>query len=103
MTAHASRLPVGLAALIAEAKHRMRRRRSLVALGVVIVGVAAALLLAFRPPSGQPGIPHPLASSLRVGELTVSAPEGFRRYTIRGGIYPAGTRAPVIGYLLTND
>jgi hypothetical protein len=64
MSAHASRLPFSLDALIAEAKRRMRRRRVLVATVLVLLGAftAAAVIIARSPggpgagrPSGGPG------------------------------------------------
>jgi hypothetical protein len=93
---------MALAPLVAEAKQRMRRRRSLVALGIALVGLALGLSFALRSPSAGSGIPRPLTSSLRTGQLRVSVPRGFYSYPFRGGIYKAGTRPPVIGHLLTN-
>lgn len=100
MTAHASRLPVGLAPLIAEAKQRMRRRRSLAVLVVALAGLGVGLAVAARSPSAGPGVQF--ATSVRAGALRVSVPEGFSRYALRGGLYRKGTRPPVIGYLITN-
>jgi hypothetical protein len=104
MTVHSSRLPTGLAPLIAEAKDRMRRRRSLVALLVVFAGLAVGLTLAFRPSAPGLGAPRPLTSSVRAGDLRVSVPRGFHTYEIRNGGYMAGTRTrpPVTGHVLTD-
>jgi hypothetical protein len=59
MSAHASRLPVWLDPLIAEAKRRMRRRRFLaVALLALLVGAGLGIAFAVRSPSGgQSGPP----------------------------------------------
>jgi len=102
MTAHASRLPNRFAPLIAEAKHRMRRRRSLVGLLIVVAGLALGLTFAFRSSSPGPDLPHGTASSLRVRDLTVSLPQGLKSYGLRGGAHMVGTRAPIIGHVLTD-
>jgi hypothetical protein len=52
--------------------------------------------------SARSGGPRPLTSSTEVGEVSVSVPRGFYVYTLRGGIYRAGTRPPVIGRVLTD-
>ncbi len=102
MTAIASRLPCGFAPLIAEAKRRMVRRRSLAGLLLVLVclGIGLSSVFHFRP--GGTGAGRPVASSLRAGKLTVSVPHGLHSYPFRGGIYRTGTRPPVIGRLLTD-
>jgi len=90
---------MGLAALIAEAKHRMRRRRSLVALLVVLAGLVVGLSFVLRSPSGGPGVPRPLTSSARAGELRVSVPQGLSRYAIGDTV---DHRSRVTGQLLTD-
>jgi hypothetical protein len=60
MTLHLPRLPITVDPLIAEAKRRMRRRRSLAVLLLAAVGLAVGLTLALRPggpeaPRGGPG------------------------------------------------
>lgn len=79
----------------------MRRRRSLAALLVVLVGLAVGLTFALRSPSGGTGS-TPFTSSVRTGELKVSVPRGFYSYALRGGFYRVGTLPPVIGHLLTD-
>jgi hypothetical protein len=96
MIAYPSRLPIALAPLIAEAKQRMRWRRSLVALLIVFAGLAVGLTFVFR--SG-PGAPHPLTSSARAGGLRVSVPPGLRSYAVPIGI---GASHPLVGHLLTD-
>ena len=96
MTAHSSRLPMGLEPLIEEAKARMRRRRSLVALLIAFAGLAVGLTFVFR--SG-PGVPRPLTSSARAGGLRVSVPPGLRSYDVPIGI---GASHPLIGHVLTD-
>jgi hypothetical protein len=93
---------MALEPLIAEAKERMRRRRSLVALVIVVAGLVVGLAFALR--SSGPGSSGPLAltSSLRAGDLRVSLPQGFNTCDIRGGIYRVGTRPPLIGHVLAN-
>ncbi len=88
-----------LAPLIAEAKQRMRRRRSLVALLIAVTGLAAGLTLAFRSSAAGPGGSLALTTSARAGELRVSVPNGFRRYDVPIGI---GASHPLIGRLLTD-
>jgi hypothetical protein len=99
MIAHPSRLPMALAPLIAEAKHRMRRRRSLAALVLAVAGVAVGLSFALRSPSGGTGLPRPLTASVRAGELKVLVPQGFSRAAIHDGI---GRPPPVSGYVLAD-
>jgi hypothetical protein len=52
MSAHASRLPFSLDALIAEAKRRVRRRRVLVATVLVLLGAVTAAAVIARSPGG---------------------------------------------------
>jgi hypothetical protein len=98
MTSHASRLPLGLEPLIAEAERRMRRRRVLVGIATALAVMAAGLTFLFPAPAPGPGVP-PLTSSASLGGLRVSVPSGFRIYDVTGG---TGTAAPVIGHLLTD-
>ncbi|MDX6480588.1 MAG: hypothetical protein QOG85_1098 [Gaiellaceae bacterium] len=79
----------------------MRQRRSLALLLIVLVGLGVGLTFGLRSPSGGPGVPRPLTSSVRAGDLRVSVPEGFYRYAIYGG-HMVGTPAPVVGYVLTD-
>ena len=82
MTAHSSRLPMGLAPLIAEAKDRMRRRRSLV-----------ALLDRVRRPRGWSDVRLPLGTGRTAAAHLLRArrgaqgfgASGFHRYEIPGG------------------
>ena len=103
MTAHPSRMPMGLASLISEAKHRMRRRRSLAALLIALIVLAVGLMFTFRSPTPGPGTSLPLTSSVRAGELRISVPQDLRRYAIRRPAFSyLGVRPPVTGQLLTD-
>jgi hypothetical protein len=99
MTAHSSRLPMGLEPLIEEAKERMRRRRSLVALLLAFAGLAVCLTFIVRPSAPGPGAPRSLSSSERAGGLKISVPAGLRSYYVPIGI---GASHPLIGHLLTD-
>ena len=92
---------MALAPLIAEAKHRMRRRRSVVALLITFAGLAVGLTFIFGSSGPGPGVPRPLTSSLRAGDLRVSVPRGLHSYEIFGGRL-IGTRPPVVGHVLTD-
>jgi hypothetical protein len=61
MTLRVPRLPFSLDPLIAEAKHRARRRRLLLALGVA-AGGAVALIFALQSGAGPGGAPSPAGS-----------------------------------------
>lgn len=65
--------------------------------------LAVALTLGVRSSGSGPSIRYATtASSVRAYQLAVGVPSGFHRYAIRGGIYRAGTRPPVIGVTVTN-
>lgn len=85
---------------------RFGGRRPAIAVALLAIGgLAVGLVFALRPSPGfssGPGGPHPLGASTQAGKLSVSIPRGFYVYTLRGGIYPAGTRPPVIGHVLTD-
>jgi hypothetical protein len=101
MTLPLSRLPISLDPLIPEAKRRQRVRRSLLALVFLLLAGVAVGLVVLRPSPG-PGVLRPLGAATHVGKLSVSIPRGFRIYTLSGGAYRTGTRAPVIGHVLTD-
>jgi hypothetical protein len=61
---------------------------------VSIIGLAVGVAFALRPSAGE--------TAARAGHLTISVPRGFHDYAIRGGMYRTGTRAPVIGHMLTD-
>jgi hypothetical protein len=103
MTVHASRLPAGLAAGIAEAKGRMRGRRSFLALGLMLAGLAVGLTFALRSPAGGPVVSRPLTSSVNAAGVRVSVPRGFSTYPIRGsGPGRISGRPPLIGHGLAD-
>ena len=54
MTVRVPHLPFSLDPLVAEAKRRARQRRMLVALAVLLAGLALGLIFAFRSPGGSP-------------------------------------------------
>src|SRR5215471_537027 len=60
MTVHAWRLPFELDPLMKEAQRRARHRRTLIALAVVLIGLAAGLTLALRSPGGPSSGPSGL-------------------------------------------
>ncbi|HET8557691.1 MAG TPA: hypothetical protein VFL58_10320 [Gaiellaceae bacterium] len=101
MTLSVPRLLIALDPLIAEAKRRTRLRRSLFAL-VLLLLVGVPVGLALLRPSPRPGALHPLGATAHVGKLSVSIPRGFHVYTLSGGAYRTGTRAPVVGHVLTD-
>jgi hypothetical protein len=53
MTLPVPRLPFSLDPLMAEAKRRARQRRMLIALAILLAGLAVGLTLAFRSPGGR--------------------------------------------------
>jgi hypothetical protein len=95
------RLPIALDPLIAEAKRRTRLRRSLLALGLLLLAGVPVGLALLRP-SPRPGALRPLGATTHVWKLSVSIPRAFHVYTLSGGAYRTGTRAPVIGHVLTD-
>ena len=100
MAEDVSRLPFELDPLIAEAKRRMRRRRSLAALLIALAGLAVGLPLAWRSPAAGPGAPRLHTSSLRAGKLKVSVPQGFHGYAVGDVI---ARRLRVTGQVVTDD
>ena len=69
MSSHAPHLPFALDPLIAEAKRRARRRRFVVAVGVVLLGVAA--LLALQLPSSGGGASGGLVATRSPNGLSI--------------------------------
>jgi hypothetical protein len=94
------RLPIALDPLIAEAKRRMRLRRSLLALVLLLLAGVPAGLASLRPSPGT--VLRPLGATAHVGKLSVSIPRGFHLYTLQGGAYRIGPRPQVIGHVLTD-
>jgi hypothetical protein len=100
MSAHAPRLPFSLDPLIAEAKQRARRRRLLVAAGLVLVVAGTAAGVSATRSSGGPGSPGP--SGTGTGLLSEPGRVGSVRIDPAGAIGPLrinrSSRAQVIAY-----
>ena len=69
------------------------------ALAALLAGVAVLALAGCG--GGKEATPCP-GASMHLGALRLTVPHGFKRYDLRGGIYPEGTRPPVIGVVVTD-
>lgn len=67
----------------------------------LIPALAAVFALAACS-SGTTKTPDLHGTSVRAGALVLTVPRGFDHYGLRGGIYRAGTRPPVLGQVVTD-